>query len=421
MNRFEPRKPKKWFTCAPLRFKGNELFFSRDSGLLCKGFQKLGYESKAILPGPPMQDDHEDDLIRTDFANLEDPSWWRELGGEGVVFYGWGSGKYVRIARAIKGAGLILVSHMDTYGLISILNGPIKYGGSIWRVSRGANGGVSRSIISFIRKYMYSATFGLAVTDYRRACHLREADCIGAITPIALKRIGHVCRYYGGCDLAERVALIPHPVPDYMNYSENIAKEVLVVAIGRWNDERIKGTRLLADSVSCLLSKDASVRIEVYGELPQSLILWYETLDHHCRSRVFLKGRQSNKNLRHALQRASVSLCTSMCESFHIASAEALCSGASVVGPDLGELPGMQWFTDGEFGTLAPRTPEGLAEGLCKELKAWQEGRRDPRAISDFWSGQLHAPNVAKRILSQFAKLKDSGTRETEILESLSS
>lgn len=403
MNSCEPEKSKKWFTCAPLRFKGNELFFSRDSGLLCKGFQKLGYESKAILPGPPMDDDHENDLIRTEFANLEDSNWWRELGGEGVVFYGWGSGKYIRIARAIKDAGLILVSHMDTYGLISILNGPIKFGESIWRVSRGTNGDVSRSIISFSRKYLYASTIGLVVTDYRRACHLREADCIGAITPIALKRIGHVCRYYGGNDLAERVTLIPHPIPEYMSYSGNVTKEVLVVAIGRWSDERIKGTRLLADTLSCLLSENSSVRIEVYGEPSKLLNIWYDSLDHERRLRVLLKGRQSNKSLRHALQRASVSLCTSMCESFHIASAEALCSGASVVGPDVEELPGMKWFTEGEFGTLAPRTPEGLAEALCAELKAWDEGRRDACAISDFWSGQLHAPNVAQRILNLFS------------------
>jgi hypothetical protein len=80
------------------------LFFARDSGLLCKGFQAVGVHSKAIMPGPSMDGDLVADLIRTDYCNLEDPAWWRSLDAEGVVFYGWGSGKYVKIARAIRQA-----------------------------------------------------------------------------------------------------------------------------------------------------------------------------------------------------------------------------------------------------------------------------------------------------------------------------
>ncbi|MEI6177930.1 MAG: hypothetical protein WCS43_13650, partial [Verrucomicrobiota bacterium] len=108
----------KWFTCTPLRFKGDRTFFARDSGLLCKGFQEIGVACKAIMPGPPMDDDQTDDLIRTAYENLEDPAWWKTLNGEGVVFYGWGSGKYVKIVRAIKQADLLLVSHMDTAGML---------------------------------------------------------------------------------------------------------------------------------------------------------------------------------------------------------------------------------------------------------------------------------------------------------------
>ena len=76
MGQKEAKSLIKWSIGAPLRFKGNELFFSRDRGLLSTGFQAIGVECKAILPEPPMEADYTDELIRTEFSNLEDPDWW---------------------------------------------------------------------------------------------------------------------------------------------------------------------------------------------------------------------------------------------------------------------------------------------------------------------------------------------------------
>ena len=397
---------RNWYTCTPVRFKGNELFFSRDSGLLCKGFQAIGVECKAILPGPPMEDDYTEDLIRTDYSNLEDAQWWRELGGEGVVFYGWGAGKYLKIVQAIKEAEMALVSHMDTGGLISILNGPLDYGASTWRIVWKEQKNLPMAIGHFLRRYLYASTIGLYFNDYRRAIHLREADFIGAITPIAMERIKKVCEYYGGDFLASRVALIPHPIPEYMIYDKRVPKEELVVAIGRWNDERVKGTKLLAKTINLLLSREHSVSVEVYGDPSSHLTDWYRSLADGDQARVFLKGQQPNSQLRHALQRASISLCTSMRESFHIVSAEALCCGASVVGPDIPEVPAMQWFATGQFGSLAKQTPIDLVEALSKELDLWRNGQRDPDQISAYWREILHETQIAKKVLNLVSHLK---------------
>lgn len=69
----------KWYTCTPVSFKGDHTFFSRDSGAFCKAFQRIGVESRAIMPTPAQEGD-EPDLIRTEYANLEDPAWWKSLG-----------------------------------------------------------------------------------------------------------------------------------------------------------------------------------------------------------------------------------------------------------------------------------------------------------------------------------------------------
>lgn len=106
----------KWYTCTPVSFKGDHTFFSRDSGAFCKAFQRIGVESRAIMPTPAQEGD-EPDLIRTEYANLEDPAWWKSLGIDGVILYAWGVGKYLPIARAIHDAGIFLVVYMDSSGL----------------------------------------------------------------------------------------------------------------------------------------------------------------------------------------------------------------------------------------------------------------------------------------------------------------
>lgn len=106
----------KWYTCTPVSFKGDHTFFSRDSGAFCKAFQRIGVESRAIMPTPAQEGD-DPDLIRTEYANLKDAAWWKSLGIDGVILYAWGVGKYLPIARAIHDAGIFLVVYMDSSGL----------------------------------------------------------------------------------------------------------------------------------------------------------------------------------------------------------------------------------------------------------------------------------------------------------------
>ena len=393
----------KWFTCTPVRFVGDHTFFARDSGLLCKGFQEIGVECKAIMPGPPMEVDQTEDLIRTDYGNLEDPVWWASLGGEGVVFYGWGSGKYVKIARAIKQAGLNLVSHMDTAGIFSIFNGLPDYPKSLLAICKGESSNAFVSYTRFALRFANASTFGIIKNDLSRAKHLKQADVIGAITPIAMDRIRRVCHIYGGNDLAAKVKLIPHPNSSLMRYDPAIPKETLLVATGRWDDTKIKGTELLLTTVGLILEKSADAKVEIYGTIPPLMYSWHQALPEKARTQVKLIGTVRNDILAIALQRASISLCTSLREGYHTASAEALCCGCSIVGPDVAEIPSMKWFTEGGRGRMSYRQPEPMARAILGELQAWQAGERDPQAISRKWIARLHAPRVAELILKTCA------------------
>jgi len=398
----------RWFTCTPVRFPGNEGFFARDSGLLCKGFQGIGVSCRAIMPGPAMDGDCTEDLIRTPYRNLEDPAWWRSLQGEGVVLYAWGAARYFPVARAIRSAGYRLVTHIDSSGTFGILGGAFAYWGALWRIQNGL-GITPRSLALFSIKFLSSVSWSLLKHDLGRSRHLHQADLIGAVSPMAVERIRRVCRWYGGETLASRVRLIPHPVPPSMTYSGQ-TKGIRVLTVGRWlpEDWNQKNPSLLKKVMASLLAANPNLECIVVGRMQEH---WKEEFMRNVgsgKSRLRLLGAIPNWDLPAILQSSQVSLCTSNHESFHIASAEALCCGCSVVAPDLPELPSLRWFTGENSGRLAPPNAMSLTQAVLKELDAWRVKTRSPEAISELWGRRLHADRVAAQILRDVAMDSDS-------------
>lgn len=396
----QARKKTLWFTCTPFRFVGDETFFSRDSGLLCRGFQEIGVNCKAIMPGPKFDSDL-NDIIRTDYKNLESSDWWKSLGGQGVVLYGWGLGKYYPIARAIRNAGLFFISHIDSAGILGVFNG-LNFIKSKWNITLKESDNKFIGISYFVLRIFYASTFGLVFNDLNRAKHFKMANYLGAVSPFALNEIQRVCRCYGGKKLVDKVKLIPHPIAPYMRYDIKISKERLVVAVGRWDDSKVKGTEILIKVIEELIEKDKEIKVEIYGALSKIIINWYTELPSVSRDRIKLMGNVSNIELSRAYQRSIVSLCTSLRESYHIVSAEALCCGCAVVGSDVLELPSFKWFTEGPFGTLAKRSVESLTEAVILELKNWDEKNRNAEYISNHWCNLLHSSEVAQSIIKLY-------------------
>lgn len=394
----------KFFTCTPVSFRGDPGFFARDSGLLCKGFQAIGVPSRAIMPGPEMPDDCREDLIRTPYRNLESAAWWKASGAQGVVLYAWGAPRYYPIARAIRQAGLKLICNMDTSGTFGVLGGPLEYWGAQWRILNGLGVNPS-SMTMFFLKFISSISWSLLKNDTGRARHLRQADLIGAVSPIAVQRIQRVCRWYGGTRLAAKVQLIPHAVSLHMNYAGQ-TKEPRIVCIGRWHPEdwRQKNPRLLMETATRVLSRNPKAELVVVGAMEPGLEREFSALAGKCQGRLRIAGRIPNKEIAGLLQTAQISFCCSNHESFHIASAEALCCGCSVVAPDLPELPSLKWFVGENSGRLALRNPDALADALHEEMRVWSHGGRKPYSIATTWSERLHADRVATLILDLLGK-----------------
>ena len=153
------------YTCTPVAFGGGADFFSRDSGLLCRGLQMIGVESHAVMPGARQPGD-EANLIRTELANLESSEWWASLEIDGVVLYAWGRPKFHKVASAVHAAGIPLILNLDSGGFLSPL-----VGARDWLVAQwifGGRGRGNRILVPFRKTFV--------IQTVRRAAGHRETS-----------------------------------------------------------------------------------------------------------------------------------------------------------------------------------------------------------------------------------------------------
>jgi glycosyltransferase involved in cell wall biosynthesis len=379
------------YTCTPVAFGGGADFFERDSGLLCRGLQQLGIASKAVMPGDRHNED-EDDLIRTDYANLESESWWKSQQLDALVLYAWGSPRYLKVARAIHEAGIFLILNQDNGGFVSPLAGPIGWFRDQWNLAGSA--------MVFLKQVLKGLTYGLLITDPLRAQHLRYGDVIACVSPAAAKCYSKLCFYYGGSSLVRKIVVIPHSVADRFQYA-GPGKRKQVACVGRWDDRIQKRPGILMEVVEALLDRDSDVSIVIAGVAIPEMHAWHQRLPLGQSERVTIKGKMSRDELVDLFQQSQVFYSPSAYESFGIAAAESLCCGCSVVATKSVSMSAFEWFVSAKSGTLvsADRVPEHVA-AIQTELQAWDCGERDANLIAQLWGQRLRSSFVAEKVVA---------------------
>lgn len=389
----------RWYTCIPVDYSGNAGFFTRDSGLLTRGFQAIGIESQAIMLGQAKSDD-EADLIRANFENLSSPEWWKSHHIDGVVLYSWALPQYNPIAKAIHDAGIFLILNQDSAGILFPLvgfKGGLHTRKTCYQIDKGAILGMCYLICWCL----YRCTIGFLKLEFLRAIHLSYGSLIAAVTPMAVERYRKYLKLMRCPQISPRVVLIPHPVADYFLYSQHVKKEKRVIAVGRWDDLSQKRSQLMCRVIEILCTNEASIEFDIVGNKTTELIQWHSRMPIRQQARIHLHGFVANHRLVEMYQRSQVLLSTSAHESFHIPAAEALCCGCTVVSPKLDSLPNFEWFTSLGHGRLSEsENDRSIAKSLADELEAWDRGMRDPNEISNYWSKLLHANQVARTIIS---------------------
>lgn len=387
-----------WYTCTPVSFGGGPDFFCRDSGLICKGIQSLGLECKSIMPLPVHPEDLTEDLIRTAPENLTRSEWWNNIGAASVVLYSWGHPKYRQVAEAIHASGAKLFINLDSAGIISPRVTPELYKRAVMGKQIRLRGPLLGTLTGFILNIAYLFYIPYIIEPGRIA-HLRAATAIGCISANALSLWRLWARKYAP-ELVERMHLVPNPVAGYFKYDPSIPKQDIVIAIGRW-DEEMKRPKLLVESITETARRRSTTEFHIFGKEGPVLSDWYRSLQSNIRKRVYLHGKVPNKEILNVLQRSRIGLCSSSHEGSHVASEEALCTGATIVAPLRWELNALFWYVSHDSGQLAVEdSARGLAEALLLELEAWDSGERDPVSISTYWYDRLSVAAVSNRIMN---------------------
>lgn len=371
-------RPARIYTCTPVAFHGNAYFFTRDTGLICRSLQEAGIESRPVMPLPAHADDLPGEVLRVPPARLRSAAWWRSLGLDGVVLYSWGDPRYTAVAAAIKHAGIRLVIHYDANcELHEHLQRP---------------GGTLKRLFNRMKD---------AAVNRLRARHLAYADAITCPPPVA--QAFRTDPYYGR-HIAARCVDMPCPVSGVFRLHENTPRERLMIAVGNWENAHAKRPEMLAAALEAYYAATPPRRqccTEIYGTATDFLSTWHASLPTSMQRRITLYGRATPHQLAEAYNRARFIICPSRHESSHIASAEALCCGCSVVCPHRPVLLGIvSWYTTRESGTVAADdTPQGLAEAMAAENAAWDSGLRHPQQISAAWQPCFDQAEILPRLL----------------------
>lgn len=394
----------KWYTCCPVAFTGCEAFFRRDSGAFCLAFQQLGIESKVILPLPVRDENGNPDLIRTEYKNLESPDWWESLKIDGLVLYAWGMGKYTPIVKAAREAGIFVVTYMDTSGIYYPWKHWLSVTSDMWHKECFQNGkllGSIRTFLKIIKKH------SIDLPDWGRKNHFKYASLIAFPLPEATNSIKNLQWLYGK-ELCNKLITIANPILGG-NYTPT-KKTNTILAVGRWNDVLYKRPHFLTETLELAMPSIPNWNVEIYGNIPDFMKNWHKKLSPQLQSQIHLQGYLPNTQLQEKFATSKISICTSRTEGTHVASAEAICAGCSIVGPHkTPHLNCLQWYSSHNSGLLSPKdTPESLAQTLIEETKNWEKGNRNPEEISSYWQKELLAVNSCKKILTLYSDYKNS-------------
>jgi glycosyltransferase involved in cell wall biosynthesis len=394
----EPREIKdrkvRVFTCTPVDFAGDESFFSRESGMFCRGLRSIGVDSLSIMPGPARLGD-DPLLIRTDAENLSDAAWWRGLGLDAVILYSWAAPRYTSIAVAIKKAGISLMVCMDTCGVISPQANSRAWFHDLPKrilLERPFSKGKIRDLAKYLVESLASPI------ARARIHHYRQADIVTVPTPEGADWVSREALSLGDACLASKIRYLPHPQSSALLY-DGTKKEKLVITIARWEleDWPQKNPRVLLGAYRTFLAANPDWRGFIVGTGATRLL---EKLRIPSVPGLEFQERVDTTEIPKLFNRASIGFWSSNWEGQQGTGAQALCCGCSVVSHLSPMMNCFSHYVSKDSGRLAhENTPKCLANALMQEAEDWECGRRNPRGISEKWMGEFHANSVASKAI----------------------
>lgn len=383
----------------PLRYElPPDRFLVRDGARFSRFFQSQGIDCKKLLLGnPDAFHSMPPELRLAQWNDWINPAWWQKEDCDFVLLYGGADPRLIPVARAIKQSKTILSLKLDTsIGAPNFWSDPlswiyIKYWGL-----RAKDFSPPNAMLATLSRSVYHAGFSVYEKKVRALYDI--VDWVFVENPLAVDRCAAWYASRSGTAAGKKIVLFPHPVENDFCYTSDHTKTDRILWIGRGGDV-LKDDRLMVKVMARVLNQNPNFRAKIIGPGEEVVRRRLENMNPASLNRIEIAGILPNAQVRNEMLRSRIILVTSRSESFHIATAEALCCGCSAVaGPNLQSL---KWMTSDQSGTIAKhRTVRSLSQALNHEIHAWKHNQRDPHKISGLWSGRFHVDRLGEQLIN---------------------
>jgi len=395
--------PLKWLCLMPHPYGWGDNQ-GRDVGALANGLRQLG-EHVDFYVMDERKDVADPDVKAASYAELSDPQWWQRR-GRGVFLTTFGTSLLQPIYRAAKQAGWTLWARMDCDGIPGPDGEKRKYltGRIVENIDRRRRKrcDFSGTLIGTAEGAL-RATAGIMVASRVRQRLFASYELIDRMlveTDMAHRSFTDYFNKRHRADLTSRAFLMPPAVSETFAFHQEVRKDA-IIAVGQWFRWQ-KNLPLLAKTIAESLAVDSNLKWVVVGNGSHYVLERLQNGHGGTATRnVQFFEHTSPKDLARLYAGARTIFYSSRQEGFPNTLCEALCSGASFVGPR--GIQAFEFCESKSWGTLY--NSGGAAAGLFLELDWWSKGMRDPLAISQEACALFHRRNVAAK-LCRMAKEK---------------
>ena len=357
------------------------------------GFRALGHDPMVICARDSASGFDGPLHVVASASDFESPELWRRIAADVAVIVTWH--RMSAVLAAMRATDTRVIAIADTDGQLSFKVFPLAALERLM-VYQGSLKDRCKCLVYWLGRVLTEGRPGSE--DFESLASTRASDALIFGHEEARQHFGRFLTRYGEQALGQRLAVQPFaigtsflscPVP------ESAARR-RISAIGRWDDPQ-KDAELLVSALDAFLGSETSIEVVILGRGQERFA---GLARRH--SGVRLAGEQPQDEVARTLAGSRSIVFSSRWEGSPHAALEALALGATVIGPPIPSLT--SWSDGGRFGTVSrSRRPASLAHALCREMTAWDEGERDPVAISRHWRACLAPEAVCRQMLEAIA------------------
>jgi glycosyltransferase involved in cell wall biosynthesis len=369
----------------------------KDPGQITLGLGEAGADV-FLIPLNPMGPD-EQAPFRIERADPRRDEFWAHADADVVLFFSRLDPRWTALVERIKAHGKTVIVKADSDGTLGYPLVP-NYLRTL-SVTRDPIGWMLRNV-----KWRLPVKRFVA----QKIEQIARADAVIFESPGALRNATRVLAYWGYHHLVDRLHCVPNPVAPDILEAPLRPKENVIVAIGRWQDEGAKNTGVLVRVLADFLRRRPDYRSVILGPGADRVTRRARSLAPSIQARMDIRGSVERPDVARVLSAARICLVPSRMESFHIAAAEALCMGCSVVVTPVESLEylsarGFSGTVAGGFG------PEPVLSALGDDVTKWERKEYDPRHLAHHWRSKLSRRTVAQAIVKIAETVRGDRTR----------